>query len=99
MLNTKDLAGVAVITRSNQRIGKVASFDINHYTGRIAVMRVKATGIVARLSEDDLLVPWDAILEMTSEHVMIADGAVQAPATAIASSMSPAASPTSLMQG
>ena len=98
LLNTKDLVGVPVITRSDQRVGKVASFDINLYTGRIAVMHVKATGLVARLSEDELLVSWDAILEITAERVIIADGAVHAFANTAATTMSPSPSSSALMR-
>lgn len=95
VLNTKHLNGLPVFTRSKQRVGKVMSFDIDALTGRIAVMRVKASGLVARLSDDELLVSWDAIMEMTEERVIIADNSVQVPASAIASAMNPTpASPT-----
>ena len=99
LLNTKQLIGLPVITRSQERVGKVGSFDIDVMTGRIAVMHVLASGLVARLSEDQLLVPWHAIFEMTSEYVIIVDGAIQAPTTALASSMTPASpSGTACMQ-
>lgn len=98
LLNTKELIGVPVVTRTQQRVGKVASFDINLYTGRIAIMRVKATGIVARLSETDLLVPWDAILEMTREHVTIADGVIKDSAPTLAAAINPQPSTTTFMK-
>lgn len=94
VLNTKQLTGLPVFTRSEQRVGKVTTFDINAWTGRIAVMHVKASGLVARLSDEELLVPWDAIVEMTEERVVITDNVVQAPASAIASTMSPSPAPT-----
>lgn len=92
LLNTKQLVGVSVVTRSQQKIGKVASFDVHAETGRLAVMHVKAANLVARLSEDELLVPWDAIIEMTGACIVIADGAVRAPAAALATTMTPSTS-------
>lgn len=99
LLNTKQLAGVAVVTRAGQRVGKVVSFDINDLTGRLAVMRVKASGLVARLTDDELLVPWDAILEMTEKKVTIADGVIPATASTIASAIAPTPSPTLMKEG
>lgn len=99
LLNTKQLGGVPVVTRAGDRVGKVSSFDVNDLTGRIAVMRVKASGLVARLSDDELLVPWDAILEMTDKKITIVDGMVGAAHTTIASAMAPNPSPTLMKEG
>lgn len=99
VLNIKQLIGLPVFTRSEQRVGKVLSFDVNVLTGRLAVLYVKPSGLVARLRVEELLVSWDAIIEITAERVVIADSVIQAqvPAMTVASSMTPSASGT-LMQ-
>ncbi len=99
LLNTKHLTGVAVVTRMGERVGKVVSFDVNDLTGRLAVMHVKASGLVARLTDDELLIPWDAILEMTEKKIVIADGIIPVSVLTIASSMTPTPSPTLMKEG
>jgi sporulation protein YlmC with PRC-barrel domain len=96
LLNTKHLIGLPVVTRSEQKVGKVASFDVDILTGKLAVLYVKASGLVARLSEDELLVSWDAILEITAERVVIVDAAIQSqvPTATVASAMTPSPSGT-----
>lgn len=99
LLNTKQLTGALVVTRAGQRVGKVVSFDVNDLTGRLAVMHVKASGLVARLTDDELLVPWDAILEMTEKKITIADGVIPAAASTIASAITPTPAPTLMKEG
>lgn len=95
VLSLKKLVGKPVVTRSGQLVGKVAGFEIDTLTGRIATMQVKSSGLVARLSEDVLIVSWDAIVEMTEKRVTIIDSVVQNPITLMsAAGMTPNPSPT-----
>jgi sporulation protein YlmC with PRC-barrel domain len=77
IFNTKIIIGRRVETRSGEAIGKVASFDIELETGHLHVMHVKHGGLVAGLVSEELLVPASAILEITKECVVIADGIVK----------------------
>ncbi|MDO8617781.1 MAG: PRC-barrel domain-containing protein [Candidatus Uhrbacteria bacterium] len=81
--NTKDMIGIPVETRSGERIGKVASFDLDDATGRLISIRVKSRGLVSGLMANELIVSWDAVIELTSSKVVIADGAVKIGATSV----------------
>ncbi len=75
-INTKALVGIRVMTRSGRFIGKVASFDFEQETGRMAYMHVKAKGLVQGLIGDELLISWSQIIEITADLVIVADGAI-----------------------
>lgn len=80
LLNTKEMAGVSVETRDGIVVGKVASFNLDASTGRLASILVHAPGIVSGLFRGELLISWDAILEITTERVLVMDAAVKATA-------------------
>ena len=80
LLNSKKMLGVSVITRAGRDIGKVASFDVDATTGRLVTLHVKTRGLVSGLLQNELLVSWDAVLEMTEARVVIADAAIAATA-------------------
>lgn len=69
VLNTKQFIGLPVVTRSEQKVGKVASFDVDSLTGRLITLYVAPSGLVARLRVEELLVSWDAIVEITADRV------------------------------
>lgn len=72
-VNSKEMGGVQVETRSGMTVGKVASFDLDGATGRLVSMRVKSRGLAAVMA-DELIVSWDAIVEITPEKVVVMDG-------------------------
>lgn len=96
VLNTKQFIGLPVVTRSEQKVGKVASFDIDNLTGRLVTLYVAPSGLVARLRVEELLVSWDAIVEITADRVVIADSVIQAhvPGFTVATSLASSASGT-----
>lgn len=71
------MIGVMVYTRSGQKLGKVASFNLDAVTGHLITMEVKPQGLVAGLASEHLLIPWDAIIEMTLEKVMVSDATLK----------------------
>jgi len=83
-VNTKEMAGTPVETRSGLSVGKVGSFDLEAETGRLSVMRVQVPRMLAGLISDELLVAWDAIIELNNDKVVIADTAVPAQARHLA---------------
>jgi sporulation protein YlmC with PRC-barrel domain len=83
-INSRILIGLAVETNSGKAIGKVASVDVDADTGRIAIFHVKAGGLVAGLLSDELDVSWDAVIELTSEKLVVADATVPQGATLLA---------------
>lgn len=95
-LNSKEMAGVAVETRSSWPVGKVASFDLDADTGHLKQLRIKPGGLVANLLGEELIVSWDAVISMSPEKVVIADAAVPERARAIAK-VEPAA-PSAMMK-
>ncbi len=76
-LNTKAMTGVHVKTKSGTAIGKVASFDLDANTGHLSVLHVKTTRLVPGLMDDEVFVPWSAIVSMSEEEVVIQDGVVE----------------------
>ncbi len=95
VLPIKKLVGKPVVTRSGQLVGKVAGFEIDTLTGKIASMQVKSSGLVARLSEDVLIVSWDTIVDMNEKRVTIIDSVVQSSVPLMsAAGMTPNPSPT-----
>ncbi len=99
-VNTKDMVGVLVETRSGQGVGKVASFDLEKTTGHLVNIQVKPLGLVAGLTHEHLMVPWSAVVEMTQEKVVIADAVVSVGAEARAqASPTPTPSPTLMKEG
>ena len=98
-LNTHEMRGVRVETRAGQAVGKVASFDLDQATGRLATLRVKVGGLIPGLLDDELAVSWDAIVEMSREKVVVADGVVKAPVGALAQAKAALTSPSLMKEG
>ena len=97
--NTKDMAGAPVETRAGEKVGKVASFDLDGATGRLISLRVKSRGLVSGLMADELIVAWDAIIELTPQKVVIADGALKVGRLNVAPAKSAMPSPSLMKQG
>lgn len=83
-MNTKDLIGLAVQTRSGTPIGKVVSLDVDADTGRVAIFHVKSGNIVTGLLSDEVMVPWASVIELTPKALIVADATVPAGAQALA---------------
>jgi len=94
IVNTKEMAGVPVVTRSGQPVGKVASFDVDAETGRLAVLRAKTRGLLPGLLSDELLIEWNAIIAFGTERVIVADAAVKQTHENLARSVAPSPAPT-----
>ncbi|MBM3205057.1 PRC-barrel domain containing protein [Candidatus Uhrbacteria bacterium] len=93
IVHTKDMLGVAVETRSGQILGKVSDFQLDSLTGHLVMLEVRPIGLVAGLIKESLLIPWNAIVEMTLEKVVVMDGAVKDTKT-VPASVGPVVSPT-----
>lgn len=87
------MTGVPVTTRAGGRVGKVASFNLDQATGHLITLEVKASGFVAGLATSHLLIPWDAIVEMTDQRVVVQDGVIESRAV-VAAGVKPAVNPT-----
>ena len=98
-LNTQEMRGVRVETRLAQTVGKVASFDLDDATGRLVALRIKPGGPISGLLDQELSVPWDAIVEMSREKVVIADGTVKVPMGALARAKPAMTSPSFMKEG
>ncbi len=95
-LNSKEIQGTPVFTERGLSVGKVASFDIDAETGKLAQLRVSHRGFISGLLSDELFVPWTSIMEMTAERIVISDTAIPAEARQVAKH--PAASPKPLLK-
>ncbi|MFA6429621.1 MAG: PRC-barrel domain-containing protein [Patescibacteria group bacterium] len=98
-LNSSEMRGVRVETRSGQPLGKVASFDMDAMTGRLVAMRVKAKGLIPGLMEDELSVAWDAIIELLPQKVVVADSTVTVTAQTLTRTPASLSSSTLMKEG
>ncbi|MSR85156.1 PRC-barrel domain containing protein [Candidatus Uhrbacteria bacterium] len=89
-VNTKEMTGVPVETRSGRAVGKVASFELDAATGRLVHLCVKSRGLMSGA----LLISWDAIIELSPEKVIVADTAVPVGAESLVQTKPPAPAPT-----
>lgn len=92
LLNTKDMVGVPVVTRSHQAIGKVASYDLDAVTGQMVRMHVKTGGLVAGLLRNELYVAAASIVSMSLEEVVITDNAASEEEHSLAERLTPISS-------
>lgn len=76
VLNSKDLVGVPVRTKSGVLLGKCASLDLDADTGRLESIRVKSGGLVSGLLGDELVIPWSAVIELGPKMIVVADTAL-----------------------
>lgn len=93
LLNTKDMTGIPVVTRSGQSIGKVASFDLDDTTGAMARLHVKTGGLVAGLLRNELFVAATSVISMSPERVVIADSAASEQEHSLAERLNPVSTP------
>lgn len=98
-VNTKAMVGVPVVTRAGTSVGKVASFDLDTQSGRLATLHVKTRGLVRGLMDDELLISWEAIVEMTPEQVVVTERVVKAPVEALAKAGPAISSPSMMKEG
>ena len=73
LFNTKKIIGVPVFTRGGDHLGKVLSFDVDVEKGQISTLHVRPSGLVKGLVSDDLIIGWDAIVEITDTRVIVVD--------------------------
>lgn len=88
VLNSKALIGLPVRTKSGAAIGKVSSVDLDSDTGKLAAVRVRVSGVVPRLLNNELAVPWAHIVSIDEREVVIADAFVPMGVTRLASQQS-----------
>lgn len=98
-VNTKAMVGVPVMTRADQMLGKVASFDLEAATGRLVSLRVKTRSLVQGLLNNELTVSWDAVIEITPTRVVVADAVAKGVARSLAHSPDAVPSPGLMKEG
>ncbi len=83
-MNTKDLIGLPVQTRSGIAIGKVVSLDMDVDTGRVVSFHVKSGNLVTGLLSDELMISWASVVELKPKALIVADNTVPAGASLLA---------------
>jgi sporulation protein YlmC with PRC-barrel domain len=74
LVDSKRMQGVPVRTVSGQGVGKLESFEFEVETGRLSGVRVKISGIVPALLDQEALVAWSQIVSMSEAEVVVRDG-------------------------
>ncbi len=72
LLNTKDLTGVRVETKSGIKLGKLASFNMHAETGRMVSLLVRTSRLASVLPEE-LLIDWHLVMSMEPDRIVVAD--------------------------
>ncbi len=72
MLNSKELVGTPVITKSGIRLGKLVSLNLGAETGRVAHIVVRPRFLSSVLPQE-LLISWTQIVSMDAEQIVVAD--------------------------
>lgn len=98
-IELKAYLGTAVFTKSGQAIGKLADVQLDSETGRLSSLIVKAKGLVQGLLEEHLIIPWNAVIEMTQEKIVVTDVSVKEPASSLAVSTTSSAAPGLMKEG
>jgi len=83
-INSKELHGTPVFTERGISVGKISSFILDADTGKLIEILVSHRGIISGLLSDELIVPWNAIVEMSQERVVILDTSIPAEARTLA---------------
>lgn len=84
LINSRQLLGLPVFTKSRQPLGRLSSIDIDSETGVLSILHVATNRIVPRLVEDELLIAWSAVIEITGNEIVVMDNAVKERIGAIA---------------
>jgi len=90
-LNSKNVVGTPVRTRSGTPVGKLASLDFEADTGRLATVRVRVRGMVPGLLDNETLVTWSQVVSLDEREVVVEDAAVSAGSAILARKDIPAA--------
>jgi len=72
LINSKRIIGVPVKTRDGVALGKVASLDFDADTGHLGALNV-STSFVSGLLNDELTIPWNQIISMSADQVIVSD--------------------------
>ena len=89
LLSSKQLVGLPVVTRGGMVVGKVAGFKLETDTGRLASLHVKARGLVPGLLDQELVIGWNEIIELSDNQVVVKDGSVPVGGRVLAARPSP----------
>ena len=71
------LIGFAVETKSGQRLGTLADFEIDTGTFQVSSLIVKPAGIVRRMVEAPLVIAMSAVIDVTQRAIIVEDMAVK----------------------
>lgn len=85
ILTTKQLIGLPVVTESRQTMGKLLGLSMDADTGHLVHLIVRTRGLVPGLLHDELIVPWNRVVRITEQEVVVEDGIVSASSRAFAS--------------
>jgi len=81
MVNSKQLQGIPVRTVGGQNVGKLLSLDLDTETGRMTALRVKISGFVPALLDQEALVAWSQVVSLGPEEIVVKETTVVERAT------------------
>ncbi len=71
-----DLRGVPVVTRSGQKVGKLAAIIVDSDRHEVAQYAVARSLLLAKIVPDELLVHPSQVVSLDGERMVVEDGAV-----------------------
>lgn len=77
-----ELRGIPVVTKSGQKLGKLAAYviDVEHH--EIAQYVVSGAGLLSKLMPDELLVGREQVITLDNEQMVVHDAVVEEKAEA-----------------
>ncbi len=97
LVNTKQMVGVSVVTRSGQPVGKVHSFNLDVATGQMMHLCVKTRGLVAELLQTELCIDATSVIELSLDRVVVADAVIKVRGVLARKDFKPVSSVTGVM--
>lgn len=95
IIDTKQLFGLSVETKSGQHLGKVHGFYFDTATHTVIQYEVRRPGILKELLAADLLIHQQQVLSITKEKMVVDDQVVLEDEAVREAAQLPASSPSS----
>jgi len=73
LVNTRDMVGNPVRTKTGLLLGRLKSLDFDAETGRLDALHVKIRGPVPGLLDDELIIAWVQVISMNDKEIIVAD--------------------------
>ncbi|MFH1225796.1 MAG: PRC-barrel domain-containing protein [bacterium] len=75
-MTNKEIINLPVETKNGQSVGRVAEFEIDILTGKVANYHVKSSNVIKGLFKDELIINQSQVIGLTKEKMVVDDNVV-----------------------